>query len=246
MNTENNNDIQKIFNGENLINFLEIKGVQKIFNEGKDNQSIALKGIDLSISQEEFIVISGPSGSGKSTLLNIIGGLDDATKGSVILDETEITTLSENSLALFRREHIGFVFQSYNLVPVLTVKENIEYVMKLLGYSQKQCDDRVLEVAKELDIDAYLDKLPDHLSGGQQQRVAVARAVASKPKLILADEPTANLDSVNGEKLMELMEKLNSDEKITIIFSSHDPMVISKARRSIVLKDGLIFEDIVR
>ena len=228
------------------MNFLEIKNIQKIFNEGKDNQSIALKGIDLSISQEEFIVISGPSGSGKSTLLNIIGGLDDATKGSVILDETEITTLSENNLALFRREHIGFVFQSYNLVPVLTVKENIEYVMKLLGYSQKQCDDRVLEVAKELDIDAYLDKLPDHLSGGQQQRVAVARAVASKPKLILADEPTANLDSVNGEKLMELMEKLNKDEKITIIFSSHDPMVISKARRSIVLKDGLIFEDIVR
>ena len=228
------------------MNFLEIKNIQKIFNEGKDNQSIALKGIDLSISQEEFIVISGPSGSGKSTLLNIIGGLDDATKGSVILDETEITTLSENSLALFRREHIGFVFQSYNLVPVLTVKENIEYVMKLLGYSQKQCDDRVLEVARELDIDAYLNKLPDHLSGGQQQRVAVARAVASKPKLILADEPTANLDSVNGEKLMELMEKLNSDEKITIIFSSHDPMVISKARRSIVLKDGLIFEDIVR
>ena len=246
MNTENNNDIQKIFNGENLINFLEIKNIQKIFNEGKDNQSIALKGIDLSISQEEFIVISGPSGSGKSTLLNIIGGLDNATKGSVILEESEITTLSENNLALFRREHIGFVFQSYNLVPVLTVKENIEYVMKLLGYSQKQCDDRVLEVAKELDIDAYLDKLPDHLSGGQQQRVAVARAVASKPKLILADEPTANLDSVNGEKLMELMEKLNKDEKITIIFSSHDPMVISKARRSIVLKDGLIFEDIVR
>lgn len=228
------------------MNFLEIKNIQKIFNEGKDNQSIALKGIDLSISQKEFIVISGPSGSGKSTLLNIIGGLDDATKGSVILDETEITTLSENSLALFRREHIGFVFQSYNLVPVLTVKENIEYVMKLLGYSQKQCDDRVLEVARELDIDAYLNKLPDHLSGGQQQRVAVARAVASKPKLILADEPTANLDSVNGEKLMELMEKLNKDEKITIIFSSHDPMVISKARRSIVLKDGLIFEDIVR
>ena len=228
------------------MNFLEIKNIQKIFNEGKDNQSIALKGIDLSISQKEFIVISGPSGSGKSTLLNIIGGLDDATKGSVILEESEITTLSENSLALFRREHIGFVFQSYNLVPVLTVKENIEYVMKLLGYSQKQCDDRVLEVARELDIDAYLNKLPDHLSGGQQQRVAVARAVASKPKLILADEPTANLDSVNGEKLMELMEKLNSDEKITIIFSSHDPMVISKARRSIVLKDGLIFEDIVR
>lgn len=228
------------------MNFLEIKDVQKIFNEKKDNQSIALRDIDLSISQEEFIVISGPSGSGKSTLLNIIGGLDDATKGSVTLDKTEITTLDENNLALFRRENIGFVFQAYNLVPVLTVKENIEYVMKLLGYSQKQCDDRVLEVARELDIEEYLYKLPDHLSGGQQQRVAVARAVASKPKLILADEPTANLDSKNGEKLMALMEKLNKDEKITIIFSSHDPMVISKARRSIVLKDGLVHEDIVR
>lgn len=228
------------------MNFLTIKDVQKIFNKGKESQSIALKGIDLSISKEEFIVISGPSGSGKSTLLNIIGGLDEATKGSVILEKTDITTLDENDLALFRRENIGFVFQAYNLVPVLTVRENIEYVMRLLGYSKKQCDDRVLEVARELDIEEYLDKLPDHLSGGQQQRVAVARAVASKPKLILADEPTANLDSKNAEKLMSMMEKLNKDEKVTIIFSSHDPMVIAKARRSIILKDGLIFEDNVR
>ena len=228
------------------MNFLNINDVKKIFNEGKESQSIALKGISLSISKEEFIVISGPSGSGKSTLLNIIGGLDSASDGSVTLDGAQITSLDESDLALFRREHIGFVFQAYNLVPVLTVKENIEYVMRLLGYSQKECDARVLEVAKELDIDAYLDKLPDHLSGGQQQRVAVARAVASKPKLILADEPTANLDSKNAEKLMALMEKLNKDEKVTIIFSSHDPMVIAKARRSIVLKDGLIFEDSIR
>lgn len=228
------------------MNFLTIKGVKKIFNEGKESQSMALRGVDLSISKEEFIVISGPSGSGKSTLLNIIGGLDSASDGSVILDKAHITTLNENDLALFRRDHIGFVFQAYNLIPVLSVKENIEYVMKLLGYSQKQCDKRVMEVAKELDIDAYLDKLPDQLSGGQQQRVAVARAVASKPKLILADEPTANLDSKNAEKLMALMEKLNQEEKVTIIFSSHDPMVIAKARRSIVLKDGLIFEDSVR
>ena len=228
------------------MNFLNINGVKKIFNEDKESQSIALKGITLSISKEEFIVISGPSGSGKSTLLNIIGGLDSSNEGSVILEDTEITSLDENDLALFRREHIGFVFQAYNLIPVLSVKENIEYVMKLLGFSQKECDKRVLELAKELDIDAYLDKLPDHLSGGQQQRVAVARAVASKPKLILADEPTANLDSKNGEKLMALMEKLNRDEKVTIIFSSHDPMVIAKARRSIVLKDGLILEDSIR
>jgi putative ABC transport system ATP-binding protein len=228
------------------MNFLTITGLKKIFNEGSERESSALKGVDLSIAKEEFIVISGPSGSGKSTLLNIIGGLDSASEGSVELEGTQITQLDENELAVFRREHIGFVFQAYNLIPVLTVKENIEYVMRLLGYSQSECDQRVLEVAKELDIDIYLDKLPDHLSGGQQQRVAVARAVASKPKLILADEPTANLDTKNGEKLMELMRRLNEDEKVTIIFSSHDPMVISKARRSIILRDGEIVEDTTR
>lgn len=228
------------------MNFLTITGLKKVFNEGSENQSTALKGVDLSIGKEEFIVISGPSGSGKSTLLNIIGGLDSPSEGRVELEGTQITDLGENELAVFRREHIGFVFQAYNLIPVLSVKENIEYVMRLLGYSQSECDKRVLEVAKELDIDAYLDKLPDHLSGGQQQRVAVARAVASKPKLILADEPTANLDTKNGEKLMELMRRLNEDEKVTIIFSSHDPMVISKARRSIILRDGEIVEDTTR
>ncbi|MDX1296451.1 MAG: ATP-binding cassette domain-containing protein, partial [Sulfurimonadaceae bacterium] len=146
----------------------------------------------------------------------------------------------------FRRENIGFVFQAYNLIPVLTVKENIEYIMRLSGYPQEECNARVLEVARELDIDAYLDKLPDHLSGGQQQRVAAARAVASKPKLILADEPTANLDTKNGEKLMALMKRLNEEEKVTIIFSSHDPVVIEMAERSIVLRDGEIVEDTVR
>lgn len=228
------------------MNFLTITGLTKIFNEGSESQSTALRGVDLSIEKEEFAVISGPSGSGKSTLLNIIGGLDSPTAGSVDLEGTQITDLGENDLAVFRREHIGFVFQAYNLIPVLSVKENIEYVMRLLGYSQSECDKRVLEVAKELDIDAYLDKLPDHLSGGQQQRVAVARAVASKPKLILADEPTANLDTKNGEKLMELMRRLNAEEKVTIIFSSHDPMVIAKARRSIILRDGEIVEDTIR
>ncbi|MDP3301137.1 MAG: ABC transporter ATP-binding protein [Sulfuricurvum sp.] len=228
------------------MNFLTVRNVKKIFNEGSQSQSNALMGIDLSIGKEEFIVISGPSGSGKSTLLNIIGGLDTPSEGIVELEGTVITALGENDLALFRRENIGFVFQAYNLIPVLTVKENIEYVMRLMGMPQSECDARVLEVATELDINAYLNKLPDHLSGGQQQRVAVARAVASKPKLILADEPTANLDTVNGEKLMELMRRLNIEEKVTIIFSSHDPMVIEKARRSIVLRDGKIIEDTVR
>ena len=228
------------------MNFLTVQNVKKVFNEGSESQSNALMGIDLSIGKEEFIVISGPSGSGKSTLLNIIGGLDTPSVGRVKLEGTVITELNENDLALFRRENIGFVFQAYNLIPVLTVKENIEYVMRLMGIPQSECDARVLEVARELDIDAYLNKLPDHLSGGQQQRVAVARAVASKPKLILADEPTANLDTVNAQKLMELMRRLNAEEKVTIIFSSHDPMVISKARRSIVLRDGSIIEDTLR
>ena len=229
-----------------MMNFLTVHNVKKVFHEGSESQSNALLGIDLIIGKEEFIVISGPSGSGKSTLLNIIGGLDTPSEGSVELEGTVITALGENDLALFRRENIGFVFQAYNLIPVLSVKENIEYVMRLMGISQSECDARVLEVARELDIDAYLNKLPDHLSGGQQQRVAVARAVASKPKLILADEPTANLDTANGEKLMELMRRLNEEEKVTIIFSSHDPMVISKARRSIVLRDGEIIEDTLR
>lgn len=228
------------------MNFLAIRNIKKIFNQGAKNQSTALNGIDLMIEKEEFIVISGPSGSGKTTLLNIIGGLDSASEGSVNLEGTIITELDENSLALFRRKHIGFVFQAYNLIPVLTVRENISYVMRLLGYSKSECDSRVLEVAKELDIDSYLDSFPDQLSGGQQQRVAVARAVASKPQLILADEPTANLDTHNGEKLMELMRRLNEEEKITILFSSHDPLVINKARRSIVLRDGKIVEDLIR
>ncbi|WP_424191091.1 ABC transporter ATP-binding protein [Sulfuricurvum sp.] len=229
-----------------MMNFLTLKHITKVFNPLSESESTALRGIDLSIGKEEFIVISGPSGSGKSTLLNIIGGLDTPSEGSVELEGTAITELGENDLARFRRENIGFVFQAYNLIPVLTVKENIEYVMRLMGMPQSQCDARVLEVARELDIDAYLNKLPDHLSGGQQQRVAVARAVASKPKLILADEPTANLDTLNGEKLMELMRRLNEEEKVTIIFSSHDPLVIQKARRSIVLRDGEIIEDITR
>jgi len=225
------------------MNFLTITNLTKIFNEGSESQSSALKGVSLEIKKEEFVVISGPSGSGKSTLLNLIGALDNPTSGTVALEDKAIHMLNESELARFRREYIGFVFQAYNLIPILTVKENIEYVMHLLGYSQQECDTRVMEIAKALDIDTYLNKLPDHLSGGQQQRVAVARAVASKPKLILADEPTANLDTKNGENLMELMRKLNEEEKITVIFSSHDPLVIAKAKRSIVLRDGVVVED---
>lgn len=223
--------------------FLQIKKITKIFNPGKENKVVGLRDIDLEIDRGEFVVISGPSGSGKTTLLNIIGGLDAASGGEVQLNSLTLTGLEEKELAKQRRDHIGFVFQAYNLIPVLTARENIEYIMKLQSRSSSECSNRVLEVATKLGIENLLDKLPNQMSGGQQQRVAVARAVASKPKLILADEPTANLDSKTAEELMDMMLQLNEDEEITIIFSSHDPLVISKAKRHIVLKDGKILKD---
>lgn len=224
-------------------NFLKIENVDKIFNQGTDIEVSALKGIELVFEQGEFVVLSGPSGSGKTTLLNIIGGLDAPAKGEITIDGINMTKLSETELSDQRRDHIGFVFQSYNLVPVLSARENIEYIMKLQGKTQEECDKRVNEIADKLGIKELLNKLPSHLSGGQQQRVAVARAVAGKPKLILADEPTANLDSNNANELMDMMEKLNADEGITIIFSSHDPMVIAKAKRLITLKDGKVIKN---
>lgn len=223
--------------------FLKIENVNKVFNPDTNLEVDALKNINLDLKKGEFVVLSGPSGSGKTTLLNLIGGLDNATSGTINLDNIEITTLDENSLCDERRDNIGFVFQAYNLIPVFTAYENIEYIMKLKGISEKKCKERVLEIAQKLGIEEFLNKLPSNLSGGQQQRVAVARAIASKPKLILADEPTANLDSTNALELMNMMEKLNKEENITIIFSSHDPMVINKAKRLIVLKDGEIVKN---
>ena len=227
-----------------MSDFLEVKQISKLFQPDKEVEVLALDDINLAIGKGEFVVISGPSGSGKTTLLNIIGGLDLPTKGEIVLDGTRLTGLSENKISQIRRDHIGFVFQAYNLLPVLTAHENIEYVMKLQGASKDKCLARSLEVAEKLGIETLLDKLPHQLSGGQQQRVAVARAVAATPKLILADEPTANLDSKSASSLIDMMQKLNREEKVTIIFSSHDPMVIEKARRSIVLKDGRIFSNI--
>ena len=230
-----------------MLDFLEIKQINKTFQPSKEVEVVALRDVNLDIRQGDFVVLSGPSGSGKTTLLNIIGGLDAATSGEVTLDGQRLTGLSERKLSETRRDHIGYVFQAYNLIPVLTAKENIEYVMKLQGHSQQKCDNRSLEVARKLGIDTLLGKLPNQLSGGQQQRVAVARAVAATPKLILADEPTANLDSKTAESLMDMMQRLNEDEGVTIIFSSHDPLVIGKAKHSIVLKDGeVIANDRVR
>ena len=219
-------------------NFLEIKQINKTFQPNKEVEVVALRDVNLDIERGGFVVLSGPSGSGKTTLLNIIGGLDDASSGEVVLDGRLLTGMSERALSETRRDHIGFVFQAYNLIPVLTARENIEYVMNLQGRSQQECNERSLEVAQKLGIDALLGKLPNQLSGGQQQRVAVARAVAATPKLILADEPTANLDSKTAASLMDMMQRLNEDEGVTIIFSSHDPLVIGKAKHSVVLKDG--------
>lgn len=223
---------------------LSVSDVTKIFLPGKEAQVTGLKNINLEIDRGEFAVISGPSGSGKTTLLNIMGGLDLPSSGEVILDGISLPRLKEKKRSRLRRDHIGFVFQAYNLIPVLSVKDNISYIMRLKGKTIKECEARVHELAVTLDIEDLLDKLPNQLSGGQQQRTAVARAVASKPKLILADEPTANLDSRSGAGLMDMMQELNTREKITIIFSSHDPMVIGKARHSVVLQDGRIIENI--
>ena len=223
--------------------FLKVHHICKVFRPDKEVEVVALDDVSLEIGQGEFVVISGPSGSGKTTLLNIIGGLDLPSAGEVILDGKQLTGLSENELSQIRRDQIGFVFQSYNLLPVLTARENIEYVMQLQGTSKEKCLARSLEVAEKLGIETLLEKQPHQLSGGQQQRVAVARAVAATPKLLLADEPTANLDSKTAFALIDMMEKLNREEGVTIIFSSHDPMVIDKARRSVVLKDGKLFSN---
>lgn len=222
--------------------FLSLEKVEKIFHQGKGLDVIGLKDITLTINSGEFVVISGPSGSGKTTLLNMIGCLDSVTAGTIHLENLCLTSMGEKQLSTIRRDHIGFVFQAYNLIPVLTARENIEYVMRLQKKPQEVCNQRTDEIARQLDIDQLLHKLPGQLSGGQQQRVAVARAVAAKPKLILADEPTANLDSRSAENLIDLMQDLNTTEGVTIIFASHDPLVIAKAERSIAMRDGRIVD----
>ena len=221
---------------------IQLQAVQKYFYRGESREIHALKDIDLTIERGEFSLLNGPSGCGKTTLLNAIGALDTIDAGKIYLEEREITTLSEDERTLLRLNEMGFVFQSYNLVPVLSVEENIGFIMKLRGFSDEAIKSRVQEVAAILEIDNKLSALPNTLSGGQQQRVAVARAVASKPKIILADEPTANLDSKNSVALMNMMRRLNEEEGVTILFASHDEYVIESVRRVIKLNDGAIIE----
>lgn len=206
----------------------------------------AVNGVNLSIERGEFVAIVGPSGSGKSTLLNLIGGLDKPTSGEVIVDGQKLNDLSDNELIKFRKNNIGFVFQSYNLIPVLTVKENIEFVMLLQGINKTERDRRTMELVKSVGLEDKLNTRPAELSGGQQQRVAVARALAPEPSFVLADEPTANLDSQSAFNLLDLMAGMNSAKAVTFVFSTHDQRVIDRAKRVIRLVDGVIDSDKTR
>ena len=222
---------------------IEIKDLTKVYDE-KTIPVHALNGINLSFDAGEFTAVVGPSGSGKTTLLNIVGGLDDPSSGEVIIDGVNICNFNSSQKTNFRLHNIGFVFQSYNLIPVLTAKENVEFIMQMQGRSKKEREERTIELLKAVGLGDRVNSRPSKLSGGQQQRVAVARALASKPKFILADEPTANLDSASTNNLLEIMQQLNSEENITFIFSTHDQRVVEKARRIITIEDGKVLSDI--
>ena len=203
----------------------------------------ALDDVSIEIEPGEFTAIIGPSGSGKSTLLQLIGGLDHPTKGEIVLDGKSMGNMTGTELSDFRRDHIGFIFQSYNLIPVLSAEENIEYIMLLQGVSEAERKKRVNTILSEVGLEGLAHRRPSQLSGGQQQRVAVARAMVSKPSLILADEPTANLDTHTGAALLDMMKELNEKENMTFIFSTHDPKIMERAKRIITLEDGKIVSD---
>jgi putative ABC transport system ATP-binding protein len=203
----------------------------------------ALRGVDVTFDKGEFTAIVGPSGSGKSTLLHLIGCLDTPSKGDIYIDTVNTSELSKNNLAMIRRQKIGFIFQAYNLIPVLTAVENVSFPLTLLGESSSVIKEKSYYALKQVGLEGMENRKPKELSGGQQQRIAIARALVKKPKLILADEPTANLDSKTGAEILELMLKLNEDEKTTFIFSTHDKMVMDYATRLIYIRDGNIVQE---
>ena len=216
--------------------------VVKNYGEGKVLTK-ALRGISMKILEGDFSVMMGPSGCGKSTLLNIIGGLDRATSGDVTFNDQDFNTLSNKALSMIRRQHIGFVFQNYNLLPVLNAYENAEYVLMLQGVTPAKRREKVMHLFQEMGLDGLENRYPRELSGGQQQRVAIARAVATEPQLVLADEITANVDSETAQSLLELMVVLNKNNSTTFLFSTHDPSVIKFAKKIIILKDGMIHSE---
>ncbi len=203
----------------------------------------ALRGISLKIEDGEFIAIAGPSGSGKTTLLNIIGCLDIPTKGDVLINGTSITTLSTKEKAEFRKNELGFVFQTFNLIPVLTAYENVEMPLILVNMPAEEKKKRVISILEEVGLSEFINRKSNEMSGGQQQRVAIARALVKNPSMVLADEPTANLDSTNAKEILSLMKKLNKKKKTTFVFSTHDSLVMEFAERIIYLRDGKIASD---
>jgi len=203
----------------------------------------ALKKVNFTVTESEFTVLAGPSGSGKTTLLNLIGALDSPTAGRIFFEGNDISKKKPKELSSLRLNKLGFIFQAYNLIPVLTAIENIEFSMMLSGIPEKIRRERALQVMKELGIDELANKRPNEMSGGQQQRVAVARAIVNSPKVVLADEPTANLDSKTGAVLLDIMERMNREKNITFVFSSHDQQVIERGKRLVLLHDGMIESD---
>lgn len=226
-------------NGKKII---VAENVKKDYKE-EDIVVRAVRGIDLTVHAGEFAAIVGPSGSGKTTFLNVISGLDTPTDGKVWLHNKLLSEMTGKELSDFRRDHIGFIFQAYNLIPVLTVEENIEYVMLLQGVSKQERHHRVMKILAEIGMEGMEKRFPPKISGGQQQRVAIARAMVSQPNLILADEPTANLDQQTGGELLDMMRELNRKTGMTFLFSTHDPMVMERADRVITLKDGKVETD---
>ncbi len=221
---------------------IRTENLTKVYND----QSLPVKAVNnvsLSFGEGEFTAIVGPSGSGKTTFLNLIGGLDKPTEGNIFIGDTDITLLSDSKLIDFRLHNIGFVFQSYNLLPVLTAKENVSFIMLLQKQKQAEMDARAEELLRQVGLEDKMNVRPGKLSGGQQQRVAVARALASRPRFILADEPTANLDTESAFNLLDIMSRLNKEENITLLFSTHDQRVIDRARRVITLVDGSVHKD---
>ena len=223
-------------------NVIQTKDLYRHFGS-EETEVVALDHVSIEIEEGEFTAIIGPSGSGKTTLLHLIGGLDEPDSGSVLLSGTNIAEMTGNQLSDFRRDHIGFIFQAYNLIPVLSAEENIEYIMLLQGLDANERKTRVADMLKLVELEGLGDRRPAHLSGGQQQRVAVARAMASRPDIILADEPTANLDSKTGISLLDVMRDLNEQHNMTFVFSTHDEKIMERATRLIHLRDGKIERD---
>jgi len=226
-------------NGNTIV---ELKGVTKVYRQGQVDVH-ALRGLDLTVKAGEFTAICGPSGSGKTTSLNLIGALDKPTAGTVSLEGKDLSKMSRKQLSRLRRDRIGFVFQAYNLMPVLTAYENAEIVMAVQGVPVAERKKKVMELLAEVGLKGMEDRRPTELSGGQQQRVAIARAIASGPAVVLADEPTANVDSETADKLLEIMEKMNKEHGVTFIFSTHDPKVMDKASRLVKMVDGKVASD---